>query len=913
MTALLSLVLLLATPANVLHTPHPETSDLAIAENSAGQMEMVLVSRKNSKVMSSYDNGFTWNPIAGDGLGKSEAHRVTYYEVPATGEKRYIIGADEGIWMYLPDTGQVQKLMTGLDPSDLYITDLASPNPGADGPVVAVTEKGKIYFLDEATDTWQLKADTGLVDQNSVCAMVPNYVRGTASAADHSVMVAVRNVLVSTTDEGATWATHPQFDTPAADIYEFRVSSIAFDQDYQNSGLILLGRGRRELTSPFDSEGELYRSTDFGVSFTNVQPTGTPQISSGIYALLAAGEGPDQSQHYYASVYRYPSHEDLDAGLDVIGVLHSTDGGLTWTDHGSFQDFIQENSANERTAVVKPYRRMLSFCPSPDFLTDGALWYARAEGLFLSKDLGVHWEKRRFRPAQQIRGISSGTNHLGEIITHGSTYGSGLFRYNMNTGATDTLLGEGLIYYGCLVGSPNQDADGLIMAGGQRDLGVLIEEPVPPFIQGWYFVNAIREALDGNTNYVRTVALSPNFTGPGAPGGDQVFAWSARYEDSPLGETRMTLDGLANVHMLNGVFGQPGQRAPHMHSMDIAPTFDKDLLPQELDLFGCSTSQEQVYRLLNVGTPSVPIFEWDLLDFNLTSPPVVVKADPSYSRPGNPKLWVIAEDAMYELVDQSSDWSTYTLNTYPGIDDFLIKDAVLGPDMDLNPTVFAITWGGGAFKIDLTQPQPAWEPIGTNYPDCWGDVIYLSPNYATDQIVFVGTQEGMYHCVDSPTSSWTQVPHEIFLDCSNTSFEYYSPQDPTNPDISRQWGWNLHLREKLSQTVLEKANVYGDSIIYAIYPEDSFLLTLKLESEANVHAIAGPQMGQVRVTVWEYFAGNQASPEFDQVFELDNVQLDNRVLNVTVTQPGVYTMRVQALATNLPSEIVAIDGVSATR
>ncbi|MBC8406105.1 MAG: hypothetical protein H8E15_12820 [Planctomycetes bacterium] len=911
MTALLSLVLFLSTTGNVLHTPHPEASDLAIARNTAGQLEMVIISRKNSKVMSSLDDGFTWNPVAGDGLGKSEAHRIVYYEVPATGEKRYVIGANEGIWQYLPDTGVVQKISTGLSPTDLYITDLAAPNPGQDGPVVAVTERGKIYFLDEATNTWMLKLDTALVDQNSVAGVAPEYDRQSLSGVDKTCMVAIRNVLVTTTDDGTTWTTHTQFDVPAVDIYDFRVSSIAFDLDYKNSGLILLGRGRRDLTDPFDSEGELYRSTDFGTTFVNVQPTGAAQISSGIYALLSAGLGPDGNQHYYASLFRYPSHEDYDAGYDVFGVLHSIDGGQTWQDHGSYQDFIQETSGNERTAVIKPYRRMLSFCSSPDFLVDGKLWYARAEGLFVSEDLGVHWGKRRFRPAQQIRGISAGFNHLGEVIAHGSTYGSGLFRYNLNTTATDTLLGEGLIYYGCLTGSPQQSEDGIIMAGGQRDLGVLFEEPNIPFLQGWYFVNAIREALDGNTGYVRTVALAPDFGGPAAQTGTRVFAWSSRHENSPLGENRMTLDGLDNVYTINGVFGQPLQRAPHMHSMDIARTFDKDVLPLELDIFGCSTSQEQVYRLLNTGSAVAPVFEWDLLDFNLTSPPVVVKADPNFTRPTSPKLWVMAEDALYELVDQSSDWSVYSINTYPGIEEYLIKDMVLGPDMDLNPTVFVITWGGGVFKIDLTATQPAWVSIGSGYPDTWGDVIYLSPNYALDSLVFVGGQDGMYYCPDQPGGQWQSVSHEVFLDCANTSFEFYSPQDPTNPDPTRQWGWKVHLREDLPP--LEQADVYGLSIVYADLPEDYFLITLKINTQANIHAIIGPMIGDVHVTAWEFYSGNENTPVFDQQFDLDAPQLDNRVLAVPVPTPGVYTIRCSTLPTMPIGKIVAIDGVSATR
>lgn len=909
MTALFSLALLLTSSGSALHTPHPETSDLAIATHN-GQTEIVLVSRKNSKVMSSVDNGFTWDPVAGDGLGKSEAHRIVYYEVPATGERRFIIGADEGIWHYLPDTGEVQQLMTGLDPSDLYITDLACPNPGFDGPVVATTEHGKVYFLDETSDTWVLKANTGLVDSNSVAAVVPQYDRASLDANEHTVMVAIRNVTITTTDEGATWTTHPQFDTPATDIYEFRVSSIAFDQDYKNSGLILLGRGRRELTSPFDSEGELYRSTDYGATFVNAQPTGTDQVSSGIYGLLSAGIGPDGNQHYYASLYRYPAHEDLEAGLDVYGVLHSTDGGLTWQDHGNFQDFIQEFSGNERVAVILPYRRMLSFCASPEFATDGCLWYARAEGLFLSQDLGVNWEKRRFRPAQQVRGITAGFNHLGEVVVHGSTYGSGLFRTNMDTGVSTTEFGGGLIYFGTMGGSPVQSQDGLVMAGGQRDLGIVLEDPAPPYLQGWYSVNKIREAIDGDTGYVRTLAIHPDFAGPGAPGGNQVFAWSSRYDDSPLGESRITLDGLANVHMLNGVFGQPGQRAPHMHYMDIAATFDKDNLPTELDLFGCSTSQQQVYRLVNVGTAGAPVFEWDLLNFAVGSPPVVVKADPNFSRPGNPKLWVIAEDGVFELVDQSTDWSTYTITSYPGIDDYLIKDAVLGPDMDLNPTVFAITWGGGVHKIDLTQPSPAWEAIGTNFPSTWGDVIVLSPDYSNDSIVFVGGQEGLFYCEDTPGASWQDLSHDVFLDGANTSYEYYSPLDPTNPDPNRQWGWNLHLRDRMPDSALEQADVYGESILFARNPQDSAQATMKATTNFQIHTAKGPMIGDVRVTMWEYFQGNQAQPLFDQTFSLDAPALQNHIITVPVNQAGVYTIKMEALA-NMPIDrLIVLDGIS---
>jgi hypothetical protein len=909
MSLLLSLAFLASGSFGAaFHTPHSEASSIAFAKLSNGQTEIVLVSRKDSKVLKSFDQGFTWHPVAGQGLGKVEAHRVVYYEVPATGEKRFIIGTDQGVWQYLPETGVVENISAGLEVTDLYVADLAAANPGQDAPVVLVTKSGIIYLFDEIAKTWTQSTDLGRFDKNAIIKISPQFDRNAANGPNKTILVGTRGLLVESVNGGGIWAAHSQFSQVAVDLTEFHVTSLTFDTDYQNTGLIILGRGRDEFANITQSEGEIWRSTDFGVSYTQLSPFGSPQINSGVYAMAAAGLGPDGKQHFYAAVFRFPSHDDFDLGEPVYGVLHSEDGGLTWDDQGSFQEIIQEFSSNEQTAVGLSYRRLMEISISPDFVTDGQLWMARAEGLYHSPDQGVNWEKRRFRPSTQVRGIAASFDYTGDIVAFGSTYGSGLYRFNHTDQLAETLLGQKLIYYASMESSPNFSQDGIAMAGGQRDLGIIFEAPQTTSLQGWYFVQELIQSTGIQVGYVRTIALDPEFGGNNVPGAKQVFAWSSRFEDSPLGETGLTVDGLATVYSLNSVYNQPLQRAPFMHSIDIAPGFDEVNLPRESGIYGLSKTIGEIYKLINTGTALAPVFEWDLLAFNPGSAPISLKSDPNYSATTNRKLWILAEDNLFMLQDLTTDWSNFTITTYPGMTDYLANDMKLVPDMYVHPAVYISTWGGGVFKMDLTAASPTWSSVGDNFPESWGNVLALSPDFANDRTVFAGTQHGLYFCQDLQGSNWQSVTSEVFLDSSNTSFEYYSPNDPTNPDPDRPWGWDSLKYELIPLSVRRLITIEGDSILTAQFENDYCDLTVKGGSMISVLSLLGPMMGTAHITAWNYNTGNSLNPFHDVTVDLNQPALANTEFDVPLPAPGVYTIRVEA--SSLPwNKYMFIDGV----
>ena len=129
--------------------------------------------------------------------------------------------------------------------------------------------------------------------------------------------------------------------------------------------------------------------------------------------------------------------------------------------------------------------------------------------------------------------------------------------------------------------SPRSFEDGIMASGGQVDMVVRLQDPAPARLQGLWSINDLFAGALGETGYVRTLELSPNFQARGATG-DKTIMWAARLKNSNLGETRMSRDGFQTVELANGVEGFPGERAPWMKSLSISPTYDPVNLPQTL-------------------------------------------------------------------------------------------------------------------------------------------------------------------------------------------------------------------------------------------------------------------------------------------------------------------------------------------
>lgn len=897
--------------SGAVHTPHSVASSVAFGVRDSGETEMVIVSRGDARVMSSIDDGVSFQPIAGDGLGKVEAHRVVFYEVPATGEKRFIIATNAGLWKYVPATGEVVEISTGLDPINTYYTDLQGPLPGQDGPVVTINSWGQVYRLNEATDTWTEILNLVRFDENSVVAVSPTFDRAGPAGPNRTIAVGNRGVLATSIDGGTTWAGHPQFNVPALSIYELHITAIELDLDYQNNGVMLLGRGRRDDVLLFGSEGEMWRSDDFATNFTqlDIPLLGGTTLSSGVRGFCHAGMGPNGDDHWYATVYRFPELSDYELGLDAVGMLESRDKGLTWTENGSFQEFIQERSGNDLTAVGLPYRRMMEIAASPHFATDGTIWMGRSEGLYESNDLGSTWAHRRFRPSTQVRAITSGFNEKGEVVAWGGSYGSGMYRYNHATGEAETLTGLGVIYYASIGASPVHERDGLVLGGGQRDLQI---RRAAPEDEAWFSVNQIRKRIDGQTGYVRTIALSPIFGGPGLAGREPVFAWSVRFDGSALGETRITFDGLGDVTPINDVYQQPGQRAPYFHDMHFAASFDSATLPRELDIFGSTSGFSQVYRLLNTGDAVTPVFEWQEIPLSFEGTLVDTVPDPRFDRAlGTATLWSLSTEKLYRIDELSSDWSNYTVTEYPGIEDYLVMDLELSPDMDLAPALYAATWGGGIFKMDLTDPSPVWEQVGGAPPSVWGECIVLSPDFANDRLIFIGTQRGLYAVEDRVGSSWVKLNNEVIYDTGDPSFDAYSPNDPSNPDPTRPWGWNIFRVDDIPKTFFEIISVAGETILQSDQIGDYCEGTFYAGSKLTVMSFQGPYFGEARVTCWNADTGSSAAPFFDQNVNFNDPALGNAEVEVALPAPGNYTIRVEVVSLP-PSTSIMVDAIRLT-
>ncbi len=884
---------------STIHTPHAETSSIAIAPLSGGGTEMVLVSRLEAKVLHSYDDGLTWHPVAGANLGKTMAARVVYYPRPSP---RFIIATDQGVWSYWNETGVVEELNTGIDPADRFLVDLAAPIPGEDGPVVIVNDNGVVYSLDETTDSWTNILTLSRFDRNPVVAVAPRFDRSGLPGPNQTILVGVRGTLVTSQDAGLTWVGHPQFDTPAIDVYDYHITALAMAEDYVVSGVIMLGRAKRDDTYFTGSRGELWRSNDFGANFVQQSPFGSPTLDSGVYHLLATPVGPDGNRHFFASLFWFPEANLL---ANSLGVLRSDDVGMTWSDQGTAQDFIGEFSQNLQTASDIAYRRMMQVSMSPDYATDGRLWYARAEALYRTRDNGSSWTRLRFRPTSQVRGLATSVGMNGDIYAFGSTYGAGLVRYNRTQDSSLLMPYEELIYYACMETSPNYTLDGISAAGGAFDLGIMVETPNK---KNWYFVNEMRQAIDGPTGYVRSISFSPNFGGFNVPGADQAFIWSSRFEGSPLGENRLTLDGLANVTPINDVFGLPGQRAPFMHVLHLADGFDPVNLPAENGIFGMSRTFNQVYRLVNSGDAVTPVFEWQVLPWAPTESLQDCIPDPRYMRPGNASLWVLGTENLYHLKDLSSDWSNLEITTYPGVPGYQALALAISPDMNLFPSLYAATWGGGVFKLDLSASTPSWTSVGVGFPMSWGNAIELSPDFLNDRLIFVGTQDGIYHCQDLPGASWNEAVSEYALDSHNPSFRYYSPNDPSNPDPSRPWGWEARNRKNIPDAQLDKTPVYGQGVAYG-NDDGDFAEFYFTGSEATVMTFKGPAFGDMYIEVEDEATGAQVmAPVTVSLFA---TKLGNLDIPLVMPGPGAYQVRLTAILGL--DEVMALDAVRIKR
>ena len=752
-----------ASLAPPLHVPHDDVHDLAIAPLAGGGQEIVMVSNEFSKVMRSLDGGLSWEPISGDGLDRTRASRIEFWPHPT--EPRFLIGTDLGVWSYFPLTGEVRRVSDGLTGANGFITEISAPRNGAEA-VVLSTKKGDVFGWNETTQRWSRILHTGNEDGACQVAVVPFYDPLAGPGPAQTILAGVAGQLYVSEDAGATWSLHPQFSVAATASTDWSITALAFDVDYATSGVVLVGRGRDNVALPSGDEGEIWQSADFGGTFALAQTFG-----SIVRNIEATPAGPGGQRHFFAGVYAYPDRADPANG---IGVQRSDDLGLTWDDFGNEQDFFGEPVD---TTVVEAFRVFQGFAASTDFANDGVIYYGRAENMYVSRDAGVHWRRVRTRPNNQIRGMQLTTDANGDILAFGGAKGSSMLKGNVTTGALEVLDKTKLNFEEPLSVSPNFASDGAVLAVGQQGVAYWFDPSKPAnnlFGQtGWLF--AKRNTL----GFIQNSAISPHFhANPAEPNTDRTALWSRRLEGASFSpKTWRTLDGGLTIEEINTIIG--GGTAPFFRQLIVAPTYDDSTPSGRTDIYAAPNNQA-LFRLEDT--------EWELIH-QFPSRIQSIALDPTFDRPGNPRLFVALDGGPFlaTLTDHDTG-PVEVLYVTTGMES-QITSIEVHPDFTNTSLVYVSTWGDGVLKADLSQPIPSWEPVGTGYPSLWTNFVRLSPDFLNDNTLVAGGQDGFFVGQDAPGVAWTPLGSSSTIDNTDPSFMYYQPNEPANLQPDRPWPW----------------------------------------------------------------------------------------------------------------------------
>ena len=552
-----------------VHVPHDDVHGIATADISGGIRETVITTQAANRVLRTRNNGLTWETVHGDGLELAMADLVVWDAHPSG--QRFLIGTNLGIWAYDPLTEQVSEVNSGLDlGAHRFSGGMIAPAPGSDGPVLMVNLAGYVFSLNRSTDTWEELLNSGLEDARPQVAMNPHFDAAGPTGPGQGVAVGISGTLFLSDDGGSNWSIHPQFSTPSTLPTDPLITAISYSDDYEVSGIMTLGTSVENLANLTEDEGTLWQTGDFATNFNAVL-----SADSSFRCIQATPPAPSGNRMFLAAVLEHPDFDDLD---NSEGIYRSMDGGLTWDDFGTAQDFIHENDAAHTVSLERG--KILDFEFSPTFSSDGEILFGRSEGLFRTRDEGLHWTRIPFRTTTHIRGLDSFVDESGDLWAVAATYGSGTIVSNV-TQRFSLLLDEGpMNYQDELAMSPNFVEDGTFMVGGSRGLSFWFDPELqaanPHNVWGW---KSLPTSL--GLGYARFVAFSPHFDARGGSGTDQTLFFSTsthmkvNIRSSDGGVTGTVLDKLAD-----------GSPVPWLRSLVVAQTYDASTSAGRTDVYG---------------------------------------------------------------------------------------------------------------------------------------------------------------------------------------------------------------------------------------------------------------------------------------------------------------------------------------
>jgi hypothetical protein len=862
-----------------MHAPHDSTYSIATARLPDGRMMAVTLGNEGAVIYSA-DRGLTWSMLSGEGLELQTAWEVTYHPgLPAAGlAGLFVIATERGIWTWDPVSDVVGTLNTGLPTDDRHMLDLESPLAGSDGPVMALSVKGGVYLLSPQTNRWTLTLSLPPVySRFGAVALTPHFDSTSGTPGARHMFVASSGELHFSTDGGQNWSLHPQFSTRATSPLSWSIGSLAMAENYASQPVVMIGRIR--LTSLGGADvGEIQRSTSLGLGFNPVA-----SLNSGVLHLLCTPPGPGGVRSWLATTRAYPNT----GSFLGVGILSSTDAGQTWNHFNNHQDFLMEQNPGQLSGYT-PLNYEQQLAVMPDYATTGEVWYGRQEGLFVSRDAGVHWRQRQIRVDREFRDLETATTPDGRKAVFGAGYGGGTIMHIPSKGVVEALRNQPvMLHQRRLSVSPQFALDGNLIVAGNVTLWSWQSDLVAPAnpnqkVLWWEPRNLDPNTLLSLTGFPRVVNYSPHFDGRGTPGSDQTYFWCGwslgPYRSEDNGQTAKALHALSG----GGTLGE-------VTCFAIAPTYNA--AGTRTDAYTADQSGN-LYRLVNE--------QWlHLGDLGPMVQDLVVA--PNWSRPSNPTLFAALAGAPYVLKIVDNPGSPSVTSAGTGLPEVDASGLVCHPDFANHPIVYLATFGSGVWKLDLAAPTPAWAPVGDAFPPLWCRDVALSPDFSNDHYVFAATQNGIWAARDELGSVWKPLTTSGARDETDESFQYFQPNHRLNPAPDHAWPWTEVKRWSLPYPII----VLGESVRFTT-SDGAYVNTEAICSTLSVMTVAGPGAGTVKVEARDFSTGALVGSTTVDLAPLASTPTAH---SVSLPLGASHTVRVTVTAILDRGEFLVLDGI----
>jgi len=590
---------------------------------------------------------------------------------------------------------------------DSIISGLAlSPAFTADRTAFIVTEQGELYRSIDGCATWE-PSGSGLPGAKFNCiAISPSF------ASDSVLFVGTETSgIFKSIDRGTT------FSACNAGVTDLHVNTLAVSPAFDLDGTLFAG-----------TDSVLLKSVDAGATWFNP----TPQYSG--YDVMTIALSP-----------AFAADQELFVGTWGAGVFKSTTGGSTWVSAGNgltdlfvIELALSPSYTSDRTALVATkedvFKTMnggiswwelskgldvkspqtdyhyFAFGFSPGFAGDRTVFLASWEGVHVSEKDVSQWRHLDVYNQNLVKSLSLSPDFASDGTLFAAAYGGGIYRSTdhgdtwvpASTGLRSTFNG------GAIAVSPAYSQDHAVFVGMYGDLTATTRNG-----NAWFALQVNPQ----DTIFPRSIAISSDFANDGT-----LFFTSGMHGTYPVYKS---VDSAASFTPIDPGFTNP-------RCIVVSPDYSTDRTVYAGALSGVYRSQDGGSTWEHLGMDGHGLFTIDI--------------SPNFTADG--VLFVgTLDDGVFKTSDRGLTWT----EANNGLDEPVIESLSLSPAYGTDGTLFAAAKSRGVFKS--TDGGGSWQAMGLE--GTFLRAVEVSPDFPTDQTVFLGAWDGVYRSVDGG-SSWSR-------------------------------------------------------------------------------------------------------------------------------------------------------------